>query len=250
MTNPEVSIITANYNCEKFIKDTIESIQAQVFTNWELIIVDDNSKDLSVEIINTYIKDDERIQLLCNQENLGAAKTRNRAIDIARGRFIAFLDSDDLWKPNKLEKQLAFMKRENIPFSYSSYDLIDEDNNPMGKFEVKGKVSYSNLLKTCDIGCLTAIYDTKSLGKVNMPDILRRQDFGLWLRLLKKTDYAYALEDNLAIYRLRKSSISSNKRKAAAYQWKIYRDVEKLNLISSAYYFFNYAMNGILKYRS
>ena len=249
MKIPEVSIITANYNCESFIAETIKSIQAQSFKDWELIIIDDNSSDKGLDIVQSYMKDDERIILLQNETNLGAAKTRNKGIKIARGRYISFLDSDDLWKEDKLSKQLSFMKSGEISFSYTSYALIDEDNVDQGEFLVRGKVSYSDLLKTCDIGCLTAMYDTEALDKTEMPDILKRQDYGLWLRLLKKTDYAYAIEEKLAVYRLRKNSISSNKRRAAAYQWKIYRNVEEFSIVKSLYFFIHYAINGFLKYK-
>lgn len=249
MKVPEVSIITANYNCEAFISDTIDSIQAQSFKDWELLIVDDNSSDRGIEIIKAYMQNDERIKLLQNDTNLGAAKTRNRAIKIAKGRFIAFLDSDDLWKKDKLEKQLKFMKDNKYAFTYTSYDLIDESSSDLGEFLANGSVKYSDLLKTCNIGCLTAVYDTSILGKVEMPDILKRQDYGLWLRLLKKVKWAYAMNDKLSTYRIRKNSISSNKLKAAGYQWKIYREVEKLNIFSSTYYFVNYTVNGLLKYK-
>ena len=249
MLTPEVSIITANYNCENFLNETVDSILAQSFKNWELIIIDDNSTDNGVEIIKEYMVQNPRIVLLQNDVNLGAAKTRNRGIELAKGRYIAFLDSDDVWNPQKLEKQLAFMQENTVPFTYTSYDLMDENSQMMGEFLVEGKVNYTDLLKTCDIGCLTAMYDTKPLGKTFMPDILKRQDFGLWLKLLKKTEYAYAIEDKLACYRIRKNSISSNKFKAASFQWKIYRDVEKLNIFTSLYYFTRYAYNGVRKYK-
>lgn len=244
-----VSVITANYNAEAFIQQAIDSVLAQQYEQWELLIVDDCSTDNSINIINTYVESDERIKLIKLEQNSGPAIARNRALAEAKGRYIAFLDSDDLWKEDKLVKQIAFMQAQNIPFSYTSYDLTNEDDEDKGEFLVNGKVDYYSLLKTCDIGCLTAIYDTSVLGKVDMPIILRRQDYGLWLRLLKKTPFAYALEDKLATYRLRKNSISSNKRKAAAYQWKIYREIEKLSLVKSSYHFVQYALNGLLKYK-
>lgn len=244
-----VTIVTANYNAEKFIEDTINSVLAQTYPNWEMIIVDDCSTDSSIKIIEQYTKTDNRIRLIRLDKNSGPAVARNRAIEEANGRYIAFLDSDDLWLPKKLEKQLAFMESNNIAFSYSAYDLIDEEGSDLGHFSVPEKQSYKDLLKTCPIGCLTAIYDTKILGKVTMPLILKRQDYGLWLKLLKQIEYAYGLNETLAVYRIRKNSISSNKFKAAQYQWKIYRDVEKLGLFKSVYYFLHYAVNGILKYR-
>jgi glycosyltransferase involved in cell wall biosynthesis len=245
-----VSIITANYNAAKYISDTIESVLAQSYDNWEMIIVDDCSSDNSIEIIESYIAKDSRIKLVQLEQNSGAAVARNRAIELAQGRFIAFLDSDDLWQSDKLEKQISFMLKNGYIFSYSHYDLIDEDNKRYGiTFKAPPKVSYNDLLKTCSIGCLTAIYDTKSLGKVTMPLILKRQDYGLWLKILKKIDYAYCYDESLAIYRTRTNSISSNKIKAAQYQWKIYRDVEKLGIFKSIFYFIHYVYNGLRKYR-
>ena len=244
-----VTVITANYNANEFIVQTIESVLSQEYQNWEMIIIDDLSTDDSIKTIKSYQKKDSRIKLIELKENGGPAIARNIGIKQANGRYIAFLDSDDVWTNDKLRKQIGFMRDKDIPFSYASYDLIDEENNNMGEFLVEGKVNYKGLLKTCDIGCLTAVYDTRQLGRIEMPIILRRQDYGLWLKLLKKTDYAYAIEDKLGIYRLRKSSISSNKKRAAAYQWKIYRDIEQLNIFKSVYYFIHYAINGFKKYK-
>lgn len=245
-----VSIITANYNCEKFIEDTIQSVLSQTYKNWEMIIVDDVSTDNSINVIGKYIEKDSRIRLIKLEKNTGAAVARNTAIKDAKGRFIAFLDSDDLWIPEKLEKQIYFMITNNYDFTYTNYNLIDEDNIKYGKtFEAEKEVSYKDLLKTCSIGCLTAIYDTKKIGKVYMPLIRRRQDYGLWLRILKIISKGYCLEESLAIYRRRENSISSNKKNAAIYQWKIYRTVEKLNILSSIYYFLNYTINGFMKYK-
>jgi len=250
MSNELVSIITANYNCEKFIDDTVNSVLNQTYQNWEMIIVDDVSSDRSIEIIKKYVEKDSRIKLIQLKENSGAAVARNTAIEEANGRFIAFLDSDDLWTENKLEKQISFMIKNNYDFTYTNYDLIGEDNVRYGKtFEAQKEATYSGLLKTCTIGCLTAIYDTKDIGKIYMPLIRRRQDYGLWLRILKVVPKAYCLEESLAVYRRRQNSISSNKKKAAHFQWKIYREVEKLNIFSSIYYFVHYAINGFKKYK-
>ena len=250
MKNDLVSIITANYNCEKFIEETIESVLAQTYKNWEMIIVDDVSTDNSVNTIKKYLKQDNRIKLIQLNKNSGAAVARNKAIEVAKGRYIAFLDSDDLWKPTKLEKQLVFMQKNNYDFTYTDYNLINEDSIKYGKtFKAKKESSYYDLLKTCSIGCLTVIYDTKNLGKITMPLILRRQDYGLWLKILKKIDKAYCLDESLAVYRTRQNSISSNKLKASQYQWKIYREIEKLNILNSIYYFLHYTYNGFKKYR-
>jgi len=250
MKNDLVTIVTANYNCENFIEDTIDSILVQTYKEWELIIVDDLSTDRSVEVIKSYAQKDNRIKLLLLDKNSGAAVARNRAIEEASGRYIAFLDSDDLWEKTKLEKQLAFMQENSYDFTYTNYNLIDESNSRYGNtFKAKKESSYHDLLKTCSIGCLTVIYDTKNLGKVFMPLILKRQDYGLWLKILKKIDKAYCLDESLAVYRTRQNSISSNKLKASQYQWKIYREVERFNLFSSIYYFLHYAYNGLKKYK-
>jgi len=249
MNNELVSIITPSYKSKRFISETIESVLSQTYQNWEMIIVDDVSPDNSNEIIEEYCKKDGRIKLIKLEKNSGPAAARNRAIEGAKGRYKAFLDADDFWKPEKLEKQLLFMDENDLAFTYSSYDLIDEDSNDLGTFTTKENISYSGTLKTCSVGCLTAIYDTNKLGKVFMPNILKRQDYGLWLKILKKIGSTKGILEPLAIYRIRRNSISSNKIKAAQYQWKIYREVEKLNLFQSVYYFAQYAYNGFKKYK-
>ena len=249
MNNQLVSIITPSYNSAKYIAQTIESVLAQTYTSWEMIIVDDCSKDNSIEIIEKYLKNDSRIKLHQLEKNSGAAVARNRAIEEAKGRYIAFLDADDLWKPEKLEKQLPFMHENDLAFSYSSYDLIDEDGNSLGTFSTKESLSYEGMLKTCSVGCLTAIYDTEKLGKVYMPLIRIQQDYGLWLKILKEIKTTKGILEPLGTYRILKNSVSSNKRKAAQHQWKIYREAEKLNLFHSVYYFVQYAYNGVIKYK-
>jgi len=243
----KVSIITPTHNCSAFISETIQSVLNQSFSDWEMIIVDDCSIDNSVEVIQSFVKQNSRIKLIELSENLGAAVARNTAIEIAQGRYIAFLDSDDLWLQDKLEKQLAFMQANNYPFSYAAYDKIDENGQVFGHIGVPDRVSYSDLLKTPSIGCLTAIFDTEYFGKVYMPLIRKRQDLGLWLQLLKKTNYAYGLNETLAQYRVRSDSISANKSNAAKFTWHLYREVEGLNLIKASYYFSHYAVTGLLR---
>ncbi len=243
-----VSIITANYNSEKFVAQTIESVLAQTYVDWEMIIVDDGSTDRGMDIIQFYTNQDGRIRLIQLDQNSGPAVARNKAIEEANGAYIAFLDSDDLWLPYKLERQIAFMMQYQVVFSYSAYNLIDEDCNTKGVFSVPERLSYTDLLKTNSIGCLTAIYDTRLIGKVMMPLILKRQDYGLWLKILKMTPFAYGINEPFATYRIRKNSISSNKIKAASYVWKVFREVEKINFFKSIYYFAHYAFNGFKKY--
>lgn len=240
-----VSVIMPAYNCEKFIATSIEAVNSQSFPNWELLISDDGSTDGTVDVIRAWAAGNPRIQLLVNGGNRGPAHARNAAIEAATGRYIAFLDSDDLWKPQKLERQIAFMKDRDIAFSYSSYDRIDEAGNYINTHHVKKPVTYHDLLKSCVIGCLTAVYDTEKVGKVYMPDIRKRQDFGLWLRILKMVDAGHPIPESLAQYRVRSGSVSANKLTAAKYTWSIYRDVEKLGLARSAYYFAHYAANGV-----
>lgn len=247
MLNNLVTVITPSYNSSEFISSTILSVLSQTYINWEMIIIDDCSVDSSREIIEEFIKKDKRIKLIKLAENSGAAVARNRGIKESKGRYIAFLDSDDVWHSDKLKLQLEFMQKNNYPFTFTAYRKVDENNVYLGKMGVPNKVCYSDLLKMCSIGCLTSVYDTNYFGKIYMPLIRKRQDLGLWLKLLKKIDYAYGLNDVLADYRVRDGSISSNKLKVSSYTWRLYREVEGLGLIKSSYYFSNYAIRGLLR---
>ena len=246
---PTISIVTANHNSARFIDETIKSVQAQSFSDWEMIIIDDNSSDEGIQIIEDYIKKDPRIKLLKNESNLGPAKTRNKGLEIAQGRYICFIDSDDLWYENFLEISLSYLQENSVGFVFSSYERKNEDfTKDNGTFYVHERVSYNDLLKTCPISCLTAMYDTKFTGKVYMPDVLKRQDFGLWLHILKKVPFAYGINQPMAIYRMRDNSVSRNKLHAAKYQWLIYRDVEKLSLYRSCLSLTQWAYFGFKKY--
>jgi len=235
--NELVSIITPSYNSAKFISETINSVIAQSYKNWEMIIVDDVSTDNSVEVIKHFVEKDSRIKLIQLSKNSGAAVARNTAIENANGRFLAFLDSDDLWKENKLETQITFMLDNDIEFSYSSYELIDEDGNQLHiNKDPLSKINYKELLKENQIGCLTAIYDQVKLGKCYMPLIRKRQDYGLWLNILKKVEYGYKVPANLAFYRVRTSSISSNKLDLLKYNYELFHIHEKLSALQAFYY--------------
>lgn len=244
-----VSIITPCFNNETTIDDTIKSVCIQSYERWELIIIDDCSSDSTAEIVKNWIQKDDRIRLITLNENSGAATARNIGIKAAQGRFIAFLDADDLWLVNKLERQIDYMLLNSIDLTYSAYEKIDIKGTILGKVGVSLMLSYTDLLKKCEIGCLTAVYDTERIGKIYMPIIRKRQDLGLWLSILKVTPYAYGLNEVLAQYRVRSDSISANKRNAAAYTWHLYRNVEKLDWFKSAYYFTHYAVNGMLRTR-
>lgn len=243
-----VSIITAIYNSSDFISETIESVISQQYTDWEMIIIDDFSDDNSVSIVQSYMKKDSRIKLIELLENAGPAVARNTGIRAAKGRYISFLDSDDVWKPEKLSTQISFMKKHNVAFCFSGYDKIDESGKVIGENKVPQRITYHQLLKKNVIGCLTAVYDTQRFGKVYMPLLRKRQDFGLWLRLLRVCNSAVGVEQSLAFYRVRSCSVSSNKFIAAKYNWEIYRKVEKLGLFSSVYYFVHYSLSGVLGY--
>ena|SRR5690606_25332519 len=223
-----VGIITPIHNCSDFLEKTIQTVLSQTYQDWEMIMVDDCSTDQSLAIAQRYAAQDGRIKVLKLEQNSGAAVARNTAIEAAQGRYIAFLDSDDLWLPNKLETQLQFMKENDAAFSYSAYEKIDENGTVFGVIGVPEKISYHDLLKTCSIGCLTAVYDTHKLGKIYMPTNTKREDFATWLQILKKFDYAYGINEVLAQYRVYNSQTSAKKAKMAKENWRLYRDIEKL----------------------
>ncbi|ABA89037.1 glycosyltransferase [Syntrophotalea carbinolica DSM 2380] len=244
----KVSIITPCHNSAPFVLETIKSISEQTFTNWEHILVDDASTDDTWQIIQKYCSSEPRAKCFRLTKNSGAALARNMAIEAAQGRYIAFIDSDDLWMPEKLEKQIEFMRYKNAYLSFSSYEKINEYGVRSGRMvDVPNEVNYNEILKGCVIGCLTAMYDSKYLGKVYMPDIRRGQDYGLWLRILRRGHIAYGLNCPLALYRERSGSISSSKFKKAYSQWRIYRNIEKLSLICSLKNFFFYSYKGFKK---
>ncbi|OED36644.1 glycosyl transferase [Flavobacteriaceae bacterium (ex Bugula neritina AB1)] len=243
----KVSVITPAYNCADFILETINSVKNQTFSNWEMIIIDDNSTDNTIDIINKAISNDKRIKLLSLKENLGAGVARNKGIEIANGRYIAFLDSDDRWVSEKLEKQIGFMENNDYSFSFTSYKQIEEESKKEIKIiESKKVVTYKKALFNNPIGCLTVIYDTMLLGKIYMPNIKKRQDYALWLKILKKTD-GYGLNEVLAMYTIRKNSISYNKYNLIKYQWKVYREIEGFSTIKSFYYLCIIIINKIIK---
>lgn len=246
--NSLISIITPNFNSEKFIAETIKSVQHQSENNWEMIIVDDASSDISVQIIEKFCKEDPRIKIIKLKQNCGPAVCRNKAIELAKGEFMTFLDADDLWFKDFLKNSLSFIKKSE-GFVFSSYHRFDENLGPKYKdFIVPKKVTYSDILKTNSISCLTAFIDIKRLGKLKMPNVRYRQDMGLWLQYLKKIKYAYGNEEVLAIYRIRTNSHSRNKFKLIKPQWLFYRNVEKLSIIVSIYYFTHWMFNGFIKY--
>jgi len=241
-----VSVIMPNYNGAKYISIAIESVISQTYSLWELIIIDDCSTDNSVNIIEEYVAKDKRIKLIKLPNNSGTAIARNTGIEVAIGQYIAFLDSDDAWLPYKLEKQVKFIRDNNLALTYSSYYVIDEYGNVKGIRNIKERISYKDLLKTNWIGNLTGIYNAQKFGKIFMENV-RYEDYTLWLKILKKVKYAFGINEPLAKYRVLSSSYSSNKFKAIKWMWNIYRRIERLNLLHSTYYLGNYIYYGIKK---
>lgn len=240
-----VSIITPAYNCEKYIGETIESVLKQSYENWELIIVDDCSTDNTKSVVEEYIKRDKRIKYYSLDVNSGAAVARTKAMELASGEYIAFLDSDDLWMPNKLEKQISFMKANNYNFTCTSYEQVDENGNSLNKvIKAKKKTDYNGVLLSCPVGNSTVIYNAKNLGKFVVPNIRKRNDDALWLQILKKEKYIYGMPDIVAKYRVRHDSISSNKLSLIKYHWKLYREIENLSILRSL---FHICFWGLLK---
>jgi teichuronic acid biosynthesis glycosyltransferase TuaG len=246
--NPLVSIITPSYNSSRFIKDTIESVLNQTYLNWELLISDDCSTDNSVEIIKSYIKLDPRIKLFCLSSNVGAASARNISIKNAKGMFIAFLDSDDIWKNDKLERQVKFMQDNNYAFTFSSYDQMYENGVNLNRIIRAPKcIDYKRYRRNTIIGCLTVMINREMTGDFTMPLIRTSHDMALWLLIMKRGFVAFGMNEVTATYRLVSTSNSSKKWKAAKDVWTVYRQFEKLSYIESIYNFIGYSYNGLIK---
>lgn len=244
---PIISIITPAYNAAAYISAAIESVLAQTFSDWELIIVDDCSQDETASIVKTYVQKDERIQLLPLHENSGSAVARNTAMDHARGRYLAFLDSDDLWLPEKLATQLQFMQEKDHAFSFTSYVRMHEDGTETSAIvKAPERLVYHDLMKQCVIGCLTVMLDRDQIGPLKMPNMRTRQDYAYWLKIMRNGHKAYGIPKVLAKYRLVPDSISSNKLQAAKKNWHLYRHIEKQSFWKAAWYFSNYAVRSVL----
>ncbi len=243
-----VSIIIPVYNAGEFLISTVESILRQTYDNYEIIMVDDKSTDNSKEIIKSYDDKFDNVRPLYLEENAGVSNARNEGIKNARGRYLAFLDSDDMWEDDKLERQLEFMKRNNYHFTYTGYSFVDDMGNSLNSVVIpKARVDYNELLKTNVIPCLTVIIDRYYIDDIVMPSI-RHEDYACWLSILKRGHEAHALREPLARYRTRANSLSGNKLKAASWTWNILRNVEKLPLHTAIYYFMIYATVNINKH--
>jgi glycosyltransferase involved in cell wall biosynthesis len=247
-TKGMVSVIMPMYNSERYIRESIESVLAQTYTNWELLIINDFSKDQSVSIAKEYVKKDSRIHLLNNDRRIGMPSApRNVGVQAAKGRYISFLDSDDIWFPQKLEQQVALFDDNRIAIVYSNYEKIDENGNRCNRLVIAPPfATYKSLLGGNVIGNLTGIYDTKKAGKAIIKDI-HHEDYAMWLHILKQGYNAQNTGTTLAAYRETSQSISSNKFKVTAWQWNIYRNVEHLSFFQSVFYFISYAWKAFFK---
>lgn len=246
-----VSIITPTFNSAKYIAETFQSVQNQTFQDWEWIIIDDGSSDETEIIVNSIKEKDKRIQFYKLEKNSGPAIARNTGIEKATGDFMTFLDADDIWFPNFIENSIATINQAEIPFVFSSYKRSNENLEFVySDFIVPQKVTYTDILKSNSISCLTAFLDVKTLGKKYMPIIRKRQDMGLWLQYLKEIPFAYGIQEPQAIYRIRENSLSRKKSDLIKYQWQFYREVEKLTVFQSIYYMLHWMYRGFMKYRN
>ncbi len=245
---PLVSVIMPCYNAERFISESIESVIAQSYQNWELVVTDDCSSDRTPEFVMAYCKKDSRINFAIAEQHSGIAGTRNLCLKRAKGRFVAFLDNDDLWVCDKLEKQTRFMLEHDYAFSYAAYEPMNEDGSPKGKtIKTAGVINYHKYLKNTIIGSGTVMLDREKTGVFWMPDNATSDDMALWCKILKDGHCAYPINDTLLKYRIRSHSASSNKLKAAKDVWLVYRKQEKLPLSKALAYFVSYAFHAIKK---
>ncbi len=233
-----VSIVMPMYNCAEFVAESIESVQAQTYQNWELLIVDDLSGDDSVKIVEDYARKDQRIRLLKNERNSGAALSRNYALREAAGKWVAFLDSDDLWKPEKLEKQIRFMERNGYHFSYTQYEEMDDYGVPTGTMWTgPKKVTKAKMFAYNYVGCLTVMYDREHVGLIQIPDLKKRNDYAMWLKVVKHCP-CHLLAEPLARYRVRTSGSITNRKagvlKIVKYYYVMYRRSEEMGWLRAA----------------
>lgn len=243
-----VSIITPAYNCENYIADTIESVLKQTYNNWEMIIVNDCSVDKTQEIVEYYTKADPRIKLINLEKNSGVVIARNVALNMSVGEYVAFLDSDDLWKSKKLEKQISFMKSNQYAFCFSGYELIDECGISLNKtIKTPPYLKYSQAIRNTTIGCLTVCINRKIVGEFRMPQLKHGEDHATWISILQKKFIAYSINESLAYYRVSSTSMTGKKLKVIKMQWKNYREFYKFSLLKSFFYFTSYVFYAFKK---
>ena len=248
MESPLISIVMPMYNSEAFVHKAIDSVLMQTYENWELIIVDDGSRDHSMRTVMPYVDQDKRIQLLKNEKNSGIAITRNKAIEFSQGKYIALLDSDDMWYPEKLTHQVAIMESNNLDFSCTAYDIVNEQGTVIGERLLdEGSKSYSDLLKTNFIGCLTVMIKRDLLIEYPMRNI-KHEDYASWLNILKHHYSVFTIPEKLSIYTKRASSVSANKFNTVKWIWVIYRKQLGLSRIKSFFFLLRFLSYATFKY--
>jgi teichuronic acid biosynthesis glycosyltransferase TuaG len=248
LLTPLISVIMPAYNCEKFVEAAVNSVLKQTYNNYELIIIDDCSHDDTTRIIDKLSKEDSRLRFYLNEKNQGVSATRNRAISLAKGEWVAFLDSDDCWESTKLEKQIQYVNTINASFLFTGVSYIDEDGKSYkGIFEVPEKVSYSQLLKQNVISCSSVLIKKKYIEKYKMEKDDTHEDYGAWLRILKVVPFAYGVNEPLLIYRRLRNSKSGNKVNSLKMAYKTYRYVG-LTPIVAGYYLCWYIIRILKKY--
>lgn len=249
--NTMVSIVVPVYHAQNYIRETMDSVLAQTYGNWELLLVVDGSEDPAIEVIEKYIgeKQEKRIHLLIQENNKGAALARNRGVAESKGRYIAYLDADDLWKPEKLERELAFLAEQNAAFGFTGYEFADQNAAGTGKVvHVPQMLTYRKALKNTTIFTSTVLFDTEKISKamLEMPN-MRSEDTALWWKVLRSGYDAYGLDENLVYYRRPVKSLSSNKLVAIRRIWKLYRKAEGLSIPYSCYNFCFWAVRAVLR---
>lgn len=247
--NTMVSIVVPVYHAQRFIEETMDSVLAQTYEDWELLLVVDGSSDPTIAVIEEYIdkKQEQRIRLLIQENNKGAALARNRGVQEAKGRYLAYLDADDLWKPGKLEKELRFMQEKDVAFVFTGYEFADENAVGTGKVvHVPQRLTYRQALKNTTIFTTTVMFDMEKISKdqLEMPN-MRSEDTALWWKILRSGQDAYGLDENLVYYRRPAKSLSSNKLVAIKRIWNLYRKAEKLSIPYSCYNFCFWAVNAV-----
>jgi teichuronic acid biosynthesis glycosyltransferase TuaG len=239
-----VSVIMPAYNCQALIAESVRSVMAQSYRDWELLIIDDASRDGTLTVARELAHEDERIRVIPLTENGGVAEARNRGIAAARGQYVAFLDSDDLWLPEKLQVQVDFMRKSGAGFSFTQYRRMRSGGTLSRPLEIPRQVSYKQLLRGNTIGCLTVLIDRTKIPEISMPKI-KHEDYVTWLEILKRGNLAWGIQQDLARYRVASQSVSADKKRAAGWTWTIYRRIEGLSLMRSVWCFANYLLHSI-----
>lgn len=244
-----ISIIVPVYHVENYIAQTMDCVYEQTYEKWELLLIDDCGGDNCVKIIEDYIrqKGDSRIRLIHQPANMGAAKARNRGLQEAKGRYIAYLDADDLWTSEKLERELAYLKEKEAAFVFTGYEFADQNGNGTGKVvRVPESLNYKEALKNTTIFTSTVMFDTEKISKemLEMP-VMKSEDTALWWRILRNGYVAWGLDENLVKYRRAGRSLSSNKLEAVRRIWTLYRKAEGMSILNSAYHFCFWAVRAV-----